>query len=243
MKQKNKHIINFWEKDSITYSDFDSKIFKKKIFSVTCKSLNENLLTKYMQKIEGKCFLNVKTLNFTNEIYNLKKSKIKLEDLKFVFFFKKKNRVENDASNFNFSTCRISNLDEKDKLRVWQIISEIKNQSRFFKSGLKKEAINIYKGWMMDEKFKNFFISKKDIILGHIQYLQKNKNVCINLIGMHPKYFNRGIGSIMINKFLEIIPFEYCYIITKYDNYRINSFLQKNKFDVAFPFIQFQIEI
>ena len=90
MKQKNKHIINFWEKDSITYSDFDSKIFKKKIFSVTCKSLNENLLTKYMQKIEGKCFLNVKTLNFTNEIYNLKKSKIKLEDLKFVFFLKKK---------------------------------------------------------------------------------------------------------------------------------------------------------
>ena len=90
MKQKNKHIQNFWKKDSIIYSEFDSKIFKKKIFSVTCKSLNKNILAKYIQKVEGNCFLNVKTLNFTNQIYSLKKPKINLEDVKFVFFFKKK---------------------------------------------------------------------------------------------------------------------------------------------------------
>ena len=156
---------------------------------------------------------------------------------------KKKNKIKKNTSNLNFSTCKINKLDERDKLRVWQIISEIKNQSRFFKSGLKKEATKIYKAWMMNEKFKNFFVTQKNIILGHIQYLERNKNVIINLIGIHPKYFNRGIGSIMINKFLEIIPFEYCYIITKYDNYRVNNFLQKNKFDVAFPFIQFQIRI
>lgn len=243
MKQKNKHIKNFWEKDSIIYSDFDSKIFKKKIFSVTCKSLNKNILTKYTERVEGNCFLNIKTLNFTNQIYYLRKPKIKLEDLKFVYYFEKSNKIRQNTSNYNFITSKINILDETDKLRVWQIISEIKKQSRFFKSGLKKEATKIYKAWMINEKFKNFFLTQKNIIIGYIQYLERNKNVIINLIGIHPKYFNRGIGCIMINKFLEIIPFEYCYIITKYDNYRINNFLQKNKFNLAFPFIQFQVKV
>lgn len=119
------------------------------------------------------------------------------------------------------------------------ILPNLYKTSRFYKDILfRKFAKNIYKKWIYNSIFNNyadkvlFIKTNQNKTIGFITLKLLAGKCLIDLVAIHPKYQNKGIGSVLITRAIKNFPGYQIIVGTEAENIKAVSFYLKNNFKI-----------
>lgn len=225
------------------YQDnFDSNIFGGRVYKmffdkkvVSDKTISDVLKNHKISYLY--CFTNV----FDSNIFILEKLGFRLISIRNTYKRTSGKAVKTLAIPKGFRV--LTGFKGKNKLKnrdIENIAKIIGRTSRYFKDKKlpQRKCLKLYMDWIKNSLYhgyadESYLVFKKKILAGIITLKIKPEGGYVDLIGIFPRFQNRGLGKLLLqlgDNYLIDKKIKNMYAVTEGENVPANRFYQKNNF-------------